>query len=217
MFIPSKIKSKLKEKIFALYPKPEGFIGKALGRKMNRGHASLYKWGMARIDIKPDSYVLDIGCGGGEWIRRISQIATEGKIYGIDHSRDMVKMAKKVNCKQVKIGQVNISTNAVSSLPFDDDTFDLVTAVESYYFWPDLINDLRGIYRILKPSGSLVILNEVYKDEKFEKRNAWYARYSKIKYHSVDEYYSFLSEAGYNSIDIYTLEEKNWIIAKCRM
>ncbi len=66
-----------------------------LGIKMNRGHASLHKWGISQMDIKPDDYVLDIGCGGREWIRRISHIATEGKIYGIDHSPVMVTLAKK--------------------------------------------------------------------------------------------------------------------------
>ena len=50
--------------------------------------------------------------------------------------------------------------------------FNLVTAVESYYVWPDIINDLKEILRVIKPGGRLVLVNETYKHEDFERRNS---------------------------------------------
>jgi ubiquinone/menaquinone biosynthesis C-methylase UbiE len=64
----------------------------------------------------------------------------------------------------------------VSSLPFADNMFDFVTAFETYYFWPNLNDDLKEIKRVLKPGGTLLIVNEVYKDNQFEKRNSKWAK-----------------------------------------
>jgi len=45
--------------------------------------------------------------------------------------------------------------------------FDLVTAIETQYYWPDLVNDMREILRVLAPGGTLVIIAESYKNGKF--------------------------------------------------
>ena len=71
-------------------------------------------------------------------------------ICGIDYSEEMVHLAQKTNKKFVENGHVEIIHGSVSSLPFPDGTFDLVTAFETYYFWPNLIDDLKEIKRVLK-------------------------------------------------------------------
>jgi len=143
----------------------------------------------------------------------MAKIATEGKVYGIDYSEVSVAVASKVNKKFIEAGKVEILHASVESIPFRKDFFDLVTAVESYYFWPDLIANLKEIYRVLKPGGHVVLINECYKHEKFEKRNAEWAKLSNFNYHSTEEFEKFLNDAGYSSIKINVLEDKNWIIA----
>jgi SAM-dependent methyltransferase len=91
--------------------------------------------------------------------------------------------------------------------------FDLVTAVESCYFWPDLINDLKEIRRVLKTGGSVILVNAMYGDERFEKRNSRLARIGGFTYHSPEEFRGFLRDAGYSSVRIEVLENKNWIAA----
>jgi len=86
-----------------------------------------------------------------------------------------------------------------------------VTAFETYYFWPDLINDLIEVQRVLKPGALFLMVNEVYKDEQFEKRNSKWVNLLDMKIHTPDEYKDFLSEAGYQIEKINNLPEKNWI------
>jgi ubiquinone/menaquinone biosynthesis C-methylase UbiE len=199
------------EKFVMQCRKPSGRFGRFVGRSMNFGHTKVRQWGLGHICIHPDSCVLDIGCGGGKTIKEIASSLSKGKVYGIDYSEDMVILSKKVNNNLINQNIVKIMHGAVSSLPFPDNMFDFVTAFETYYFWPDLINDLIEIKRVLKPEGFLLLVNEVYKDDRFEKRNSKWVNLLDMKIHTPDEYKDFLSKAGYRIETIHVLAEKNWI------
>ena len=201
----------LLEKFVMQCRKPSGRFGKFVGRSMNFGHTKIRQWGLSHISIKPDSCILDIGCGGGKTVKELSSSVSKGKVYGIDYSKDMVQLSKKVNDKLIKQNIVEITCGNVSSLPFPDNMFDFVTAFETYYFWPDLINDLIEVKRVLKPGAFLLMANEVYKDDQFEKRNNKWVNLLDMKIHTPDEYKDFLSEAGYQIEKINSLPEKNWI------
>ena len=122
-------------------------------------------------------------------------------------------VASKINKKLIDAGRVEILHASVESLPFPDDYFELVTAVETYYFWPDLINNLKEVHRVLKPGGSVILINEMYRHDRFEKRNAKWARMGDFTYHLPEEFREFLRDAGYALIEIDVLERKNWIVA----
>jgi ubiquinone/menaquinone biosynthesis C-methylase UbiE len=203
----------LLEKFIMQCRKPSGHFGKFVGRSMNFGHTKVRRWGLSHISIQPDSCVLDIGCGGGKTIKEIALSVSKGKVYGIDYSEDMVQLSKKINDNHIKQGIVEIKHGTVSSLPFPDNMFDFVTAFETYYFWPDLINDLLEIKRVLKRGAFFLLVNEVYKDDQFEKRNSKWVNLLDMKIHTPDEYKAFLYEAGYQIEKVYTLPEKNWIAA----
>ena len=157
--------------------------------------------------------ILDIGCGGGKTVNTLAKMATEGKVYGIDYSQVSVAVSTRKNKRLIEKGQVKILHASVDSLPFPADMFDLVIAVESYYFWPDLISNLKEIRRVLKTNGSVILINEMYRDERFEKRNSHWAGIGDFTYHLPEEFRVFLIDAGYSSIKIEVLENKNWIAA----
>lgn len=203
----------LTEKILKQSRKPTGRFGSFCARLMNIGHSRLTRWGLSHILINKDDTILDIGCGGGKTVNTLAKMATEGKIYGIDYSEISVAVATSINKRLIDTGRVEILNVSVESLPFPDDSFDLVTAVESYYFWPDLVNNLKGIRRVLKPGGSVILINACYRDERFEKRNSNLARIGDFTYHLPEEFRIFLRDAGYSSIQIEVLESKNWITA----
>jgi ubiquinone/menaquinone biosynthesis C-methylase UbiE len=193
--------------------KPTGLFGRFVGMGMNTGHGRLRLWGMSHVSINPGAFILDVGCGGGKGVQEMARVASDGKVLGIDYSEEMVKLARKINKKSVENGQVQIVHGSVSSLPFSDGMFNLVTAFETYYFWTNLIDDLKEIWRVLKPGGTLLIGNEVYRHEKFEKRNSKWAEWGDMMLHTPEEYREFLTKAGYLDVAIYGLPEKNWITA----
>ena len=49
---------------------------------------------------------------------------------------------------------------SVAELPFEAEQFDVVTAFETVYFWPELAQNFREVYRVLKPGGTFFICNE---------------------------------------------------------
>ena len=48
---------------------------------------------------------------------------------------------------------------SVAELPFEAEQFDVVTAFETIYFWPELAQNFREVYRVLKPGGTFFICN----------------------------------------------------------
>ena len=190
---------------------PTGDLGLVVAKEMNKSHLDLWKWGLSLISITPGSTVLDIGCGGGAWIRELSKEMGEGKIYGIDLSKDMVELAQDVNKDLIEKGRVSISEGSVSSLSFSNNKFGMVTAVETYYFWPDIINDLKEVLRVLKPGGRLVLVNETYKHKDFEQRNSGLAELLDMRYNTPEEFEEFLGEAGFMPPSITARAELNWI------
>ena len=201
------------KRIFEQAAKPTGKLGRFVGKIMNRVHYKLHCWGLEYVSIATDATVLDVGCGGGVTIKEMAKKATNGKLYGIDYSNDMVELTRKTNKQLVEKGQVELVQGTVSSLPYPNDMFDLVTAFETTYFWPNLIDDLKEVKRVLKPGGTLLIVNEVYIHEKFERRNVRMNNLVEMQLHTPKGYNEFLVEAGYAGIDINDRPERNWIAA----
>ena len=87
---------------------PQGFLGRLMARGMNRTHHMRTNWGLQHVTIQENDAILDIGCGGGRTIRKLAEKAQNGKIYGVDISKDSVKVAKNYNRTHVKAGTVDI-------------------------------------------------------------------------------------------------------------
>jgi SAM-dependent methyltransferase len=96
-------------------------------------------------------------------------------------------------------------------LDFADNYFDLITAINSHYYWPDLFRDLGEVLRTLKPGGKFVIIGESYKGSKFEKRDRAIIDSLHMNYHSTSELAKLLSTIGYINITIKENYEKGWI------
>ena len=143
--------------------KPAGWLGRLVLRNMNVRHSGVTDWGLSHVAIEKHFTILDIGCGGGRTVTKLAAVATEGKVYGVDYSPASVAFATKTNMERIKSGRVEISEGSVSQLPFAADTFDLIVAVETHFWWPDLPSDLRELLRVLKPGCALAVIAEVYK------------------------------------------------------
>jgi ubiquinone/menaquinone biosynthesis C-methylase UbiE len=110
--------------------KPEGLLGRFVGRAMNIGHAKIRRWGLSHISPQhPHAAVLDIGCGGGAALRDMASFFPNSNLYGIDYSPDMVSLASRVNKRLIEEERIEVSQGTVSSLPFSDNFFSLATAL----------------------------------------------------------------------------------------
>jgi Methylase involved in ubiquinone/menaquinone biosynthesis len=101
----------------------------------------------------------------------------------------------------------------VSRLPFAADTFDLVTAIETHYYWPDLPKDLEEIRRVLKPGGSLIIIAEAYRGRRMDWLYRPVMALLRAKYLTVAEHRQLLSAAGYAQAEVFVNEPKGWLAA----
>ena len=180
---------------------------------MNSRHSKVTDWGLSHALLGKTDIILDVGCGGGRTVGKLAAIAAEGKVYGIDHSAESVAMAMRTNQQRVDLARVEIREASVSRLPFSDSAFDVVTAVETHFWWPALPTDLREVLRVLKPGGRLVIIAEVYKGAAaFASRAA--ERYSKktgMALLSVEEHRELLMDAGYSDVQVIPEPSKGWI------
>ncbi len=143
--------------------KPRGWLGRFTLWRMNSGHSKLTDWGLEQISIETSNTILDVGCGGGRTIRKLAAMATQGKVYGVDYSEESVAATKRTNAQWIDGGRVEVRHGSVSQLPFPDGMFDLVTAVETHFWWPNLPGDMREVFRVLKPGGALILIAEIYK------------------------------------------------------
>src|SRR5262249_39453121 len=95
--------------------------------------------------------------------------------------------------------------------PFPDGTFDLVTAVETQYFWPDLIGDTKEIRRVLKPGGTFVVIAEAYKAGAVSAIEGLAMKLMQMAYLSVAEQRDLFSQAGYENVEVFEERSRRWI------
>jgi ubiquinone/menaquinone biosynthesis C-methylase UbiE len=195
---------------------PTGIQGRAVAALMNKEHDHLSTWGLSHVKIEPDFVVLDVGCGGGKTIGKLASHAVQGRVFGIDYSRDMVEYSKKENQKLEAEDRINLVQGSVEKMSFPNDFFDLVTAIETYYFWPNLSRAFQEIKRVLKPGAKLLIVSEMIKDGKYEVENAEMVAKAHVKLFSVQEIVNMLECEGLVDVAVFRKSCSPWnaILAK---
>src|SRR5256885_1859928 len=82
------------------------------------------------LRLTSDDTLLDVGCGGGVFLRRA--LETGSTAVGVDHSRDMVRLARKTT-----EGRARIVRASAEQLPFGDGEFTAVSSLVAFFFFPD--------------------------------------------------------------------------------
>ena len=176
---------------------PKGFLGRCMLRFMNYGHAPLTNWGLDHVDFSDGMVMLDIGCGGGATLKRLLKRSPEGMVYGIDISEESVVKAKNVN-KQLLNKQVFVRQGSADSLPWKDQKFDVVTAVETVYFWPNLPQCFQEVKRVLKPGGQFAIMLEVIEGD-----SIWTNVVEGMTVYSPEMLKDMLEQAGFGDVKVF--------------
>ncbi len=104
---------------------------------------------LGALALGPGDHLLDVGCGGGLLLR--DALATGASVTGIDHSEDMVKLARE------RAPGARVVPASAENLPFADATFTAIAMSIVFFFLDEPLPVLRECHRVLCPAGRLAI------------------------------------------------------------
>jgi SAM-dependent methyltransferase len=202
--------------LFRQVRKPSGPLGKRILRGMNLGHATMTDWALQQVPVSKNDAILDVGCGGGRTVSKLAALAPEGKVFGLDYSAASVAVSRDTNAGEIDKGRVQIDQGSVAALPYADRTFDIVTAVETHYYWPDLSANVREVLRVLKPGGTFALVAETYRGGPLRLLYGIVMPLLRAAFLSDAEHRDLLTQAGFAEVAIKHQPGKNWICATGR-
>jgi SAM-dependent methyltransferase len=134
------------------------------GEAMEEDHLPITLPMLAKMALRTDENVLDVGCGAGWLVRLIAREVTEGRIVGMDISDEMVRRARRV-CADVE--NALFIVGAAEEIPWEPNFFTRAVSVESSYYWPDPARGLREIFRVLREGGEAWVLINYFRDNPY--------------------------------------------------
>jgi ubiquinone/menaquinone biosynthesis C-methylase UbiE len=183
---------------------PKGFFGRRMGRMMADLNRDENDWTLSLLDIQPSDTVLEVGFGPGEALRTAASMVSQGHIVGVEISRTMISMARRLNESAIREGRVEILHGDVSSQRFADDTFDKIYAINVLYFLSDVDSTLWELHRVMKPGGRIAFAFGDKKELVKEK----FAQTGVFALYTGEEIVELLLHAGFVQAQYQTLNTK---------
>jgi len=149
-------------------------------------------------------------------VNKLATLAPEGKVVGLDYSAASVAVSRDTNAPEIETGRVQILQGSVAALPFPSGVFDLVMAVETHYYWPDLAANVKEILRVLKPGGTFALIAEAYRGGPLRLIYGIIMPLIRAAFLSDAEHRDLLIQAGFTEVVTKHVPGKNWICATGR-
>jgi len=145
--------------VVEIFGRPTGIPGKIAGLIMANRASNLERnsWALSLLKIQPTDRVLEVGFGPGVAIRRSSELATKGMVWGIDHSVVMFRQAYKRNRKAIGQGRVKLFLGTTTNVPPMVGPIDKVFSVNVYQFWNSPEENLKELYSRMAPGGKIAV------------------------------------------------------------
>lgn len=144
--------------IAAQLRQPSGYFGRhVMLHLLNRGNFPINKLALQVLRLAPTDHVLEVGFGGGDLIAKMARLLNQGRITGVDLSRDAVEVCTKRFKKLIDAGAIDLHCANVEELPLGAGMVTKACTVNTIYFWPVPLVALAQIRRVLKEDGLLVI------------------------------------------------------------
>jgi len=136
---------------------PRGAAGVLMGWLLESGNAVQNRATVDALDPPPGAAVLEIGFGPGHALEMLARTHPLGLVAGVDHSELMLARARR----RLRAGRgdaaLDLRLGDAGDLPFPDERFDVVFAVNSFHQWPDKERALAEMAGVLKPGGDLML------------------------------------------------------------
>jgi ubiquinone/menaquinone biosynthesis C-methylase UbiE len=134
---------------------PRGLAGRLMLMLMNMGHRSIYENAARALALKPEDDLLEVACGNGYFLKKYASHVRS--IAGVDLSELAVQMATKRHRDRIKAGTGDFKRGDASQLPWEDGSFSVVTSMGSFTMFPDPLQALKEMHRVLRPGGRVVV------------------------------------------------------------
>lgn len=182
--------------ISSQFKRPRGIVGSIICRVQNVVNRSMYNGLVSLLPFDTMDNILDIGYGNGRLLKKVFS-HKQVELYGIDISRDAQKMAKRTNAIAQEAGMLHLLIGDCCDLPFSDNSFSVVTSINTVYFWKDTVQGLKEIHRVLRSGHSFY--NTVFTREYLDTIGFTENGYRKFE---VEELIHLGYEAGFNKVEV---------------
>ena len=172
------------------------------GEKMERHHLDI-TWKTIRLmDLRPGDRVLDLGCGSGWATRLVARLVADGpegfgQVVGVDVSDEMIRQARAASKDFENILYV---WGSAQEIPWEENFFDKMISVESFYYYPDQDQALAELFRVMAPHGRMFILINLYKDNPYSLQ--WVDKLKvPVQVRSEAEYIELLKRHAFENVE----------------
>src|ERR1700729_436192 len=172
------------------------------GEKMERHHLDITEKTIRLMNLRPGERVLDLGCGSGWATRLVARLVADGhegfgQVGGLDVADEMIREARAAS---KDFDNVLYVWGSAQQIPWEENFFDKVLSVESFYYYPDQERALTELFRVMAPHGRLFILINLYKDNPYSLQ--WVDKL-KVPVHvcSEAEYIELLKKPNFENVD----------------
>jgi ubiquinone/menaquinone biosynthesis C-methylase UbiE len=171
------------------------------GEKMEHHHLDITQKTIRLMDLGPGARVLDLGCGAGWATRLLAQSVAggeqSGQVVGLDVSDEMIRLAQESSRAFTNIQYV---VGSAQRIPWQDNFFDRVLSVESFYYYSDQDRALDELFRVMAPGGRVFILINLYRDNEYSLQ--WVDKL-KVPVHvrSAAEYEEMFKKHGFENVE----------------
>jgi len=170
------------------------------GEEMEAHHISITEQTLELMNLRAGDRVLDLGCGTG-WTSRMMAKAVAngdkpGQVVGLDVADEMIRRAR---ASSVDHDNVMFVVGSAQQIPWEENFFDKVLSVESFYYYADQERVLAELFRVLAPKGELYILINLYRDNHYSLR--WVEELKvPVQVWSEQEYVEMLQRHTYEDV-----------------
>ena len=172
------------------------------GPKMENHHLAITEKTIRRMGLRAGERVLDLGCGSGWASRLLARLVADGsqgsgQVVGLDISDEMIRQARAASRD---FDNVMFVQGSAAQIPWEENFFDKVLSVESFYYYPDQDRALAELFRVMAPHGRLFILINLYKNNVYSLQ--WVPKL-KVPVHvrSAEEYVELLKKHAFQNVE----------------